>query len=208
MAKIQKKKKKINVNKCPVLKLNKGYMPIDVCTWGDAVRDWYTGRAEIVHSYAEVYLHGGMDALTGEQFVMNCPSVIRMLDSDVTGYGMVSALPLTRKNILDRDKGKCAYCGCALTVSTMTIYHVYSESKGGLSDWANLRATCHKCNSDKADKTLSEIGWKLRSRVGIPTLTKDAPKSIIGKIGGRIGDESWRKYIYWSVETTEKIRDV
>jgi hypothetical protein len=99
----------------------------------------------------------------------------------------VNTLPLTRKNILDRDKGLCAYCGCKLTMSTMTLDHVYPVSKGGLSDWANLRAACSKCNGEKGNKTLSELGWKLRSRVGIPMLTKGAPKNVITKIGGRVG---------------------
>ena len=93
-------------------------------------------------------------------------------------------------------------------MSTVTLDHVYPVSKGGLSDWANLRAACSKCNGEKGNKTLSDLGWKLRSRVGIPTLTKGAPKNVITKIGGRIADESWRNYIYWNVDTEEKIRDM
>lgn len=208
MKRVNKKHRKLSNSACPVLVLNKAYMPIDVCTWGDAVRDYFNKRADIVHNYEDVDLHGGFDVVTGEQFTMKCPAVIRMLESDVNGFGIVNMLPLTRKNILDRDKGKCAYCGDILKLSTMTLDHVYPESKGGLSDWANLRASCGKCNSAKGDKTLSELGWTLRSRVGIPTLTVHAPKSIVTKIGGRIPDESWRAYIYWSVETTEKMRDV
>jgi len=207
-SKLQKRQKTININKHPVLVLNKAYMPIDVYEWGDAVCDWFSGRAEIIDEYADVKLHGGLDALTGEQFVMNCPSVIRKIGADCEGGRFVSTLPLTRTNILERDKHRCVYCGCKLTLSTMTLDHVYPESKGGLSDWANLRAACSKCNGEKGDKTLSELGWKLRSRVGIPSLTTGAPKNIITKIGGKIADESWRKYIYWSVETTEKIRDI
>lgn len=208
MATLQKKKKNRSCGKYEVLVLNKSYMPINVCAWGDIIGIWYTGRAEIIEEYEDKLLHGGFNPITAEQFVMKCPSVIRMLDSDVGGYHMTSTLPLSKKNILDRDKGSCAYCGCKLSLSTMTLDHVYPESKGGLTDWANLRAACSLCNSAKADKTLKQLGWKLRSRVSIPSLTAKAPKSIISKIGGRISDESWRKYIYWSVETTEKIRDI
>jgi 5-methylcytosine-specific restriction endonuclease McrA len=206
--KLQKRQKTININKHPVLVLNKAYMPIDVYEWGDAICDWFCNRAEIVDEYTDVKLRGGMDAITGHQFSMNCPSVIRKTGADGEGGRFVNFLPLTRTNILDRDKYLCAYCGCKLTLSTMTLDHVYPESKGGLSDWTNLRAACSRCNGEKGDKTLSELGWKLRSRVGIPTITKGAPKNIVTKIGGKIADESWRKYIYWSVETTEKIRDI
>lgn len=206
--KLQKRQKTININKHPVLVLNRSYMPIDIYEWSDAVCDWFNNRAEIIEEYTDIQLHGGYDSVTGRQFSMNCPSVIRKFCTDGAAYCMVSALPLTRKNILDRDKGRCVYCGCNLTISTMTLDHVYPESKGGLTDWANLRAACSKCNGEKGNKLLSELGWKLRSRVGIPGLTKDAPKNIITKIGGIIADESWRKYIYWNVETPEKIRNI
>ena len=208
MSYLQIKRNKVTTSKPLVLVLNKGYMPIDVRPWGVAIGDIFTGRADIVHNYEDVTLHAGFDAITNSQFTMPCPAVVRMVHSDVGVYAMSTTLPLTRKNILDRDKGKCAYCGTYLNMSSMSIDHVYPESKGGLTDWMNLRACCTKCNSTKGSKTLSELGWTLRSRVGIPTLSKDAPKNIINKIGGRIEHESWRKYIYWSVETKEKIRDV
>lgn len=206
--KLQKRQKTININKHPVLVLNKAYIPIDVYEWEAAICDWFSDRAEIVDEYTNIKLHGGVDVKSGNQFVMNCPSVIRKITADCDGGRFVSSLPLTRNNILERDKHMCAYCGCKLTLATMTLDHVYPESKGGLSDWTNLRASCSKCNSQKGDKTLSDLGWKLRSRVGIPTIAKGAPKNIITKIGGKIADESWRKYIYWSVETAEKIRDM
>ncbi len=206
--KLTKRPKTVNINNHPVLVLNKAYMPIDIYDWGDAISDWYVGRAEIVAEYSDMTLHGGYDPVTGEQFSMNCPSVIRKIGTEGMHGCYVNTLPLTRKNILDRDKGLCAYCACKLTMSTMTLDHVYPVSKGGLSDWANLRAACSKCNGEKGNKTLSELGWKLRSRVGIPMITKGAPKNIITKIGGRIADESWRDYIYWMIDTEEKIRDI
>lgn len=183
-------------------------MPIDTCNWETAITNWANGRAVIEDYYEDVVLRSAPDSNGVPRFVMNCPSVIRMIDCDVSAHDMVKTLPLTRKNILERDHYECAYCGTPLTLSTLTIDHVYPDSLGGLWDWANLRACCHPCNAVKGDKTLSELGWKLRRRVGIPTLTVDAPKSIITTIGGRVPHESWRKYIYWQVETKEKIRDI
>ena len=78
---------------------------------------------------------------------------------------------------------------------------IYEKVKGVLKPFVQV-------GGEKGNKLLSELGWKLRSRVGIPGLTKDAPKNIITKIGGIIADESWRKYIYWNVETPEKIRNI
>lgn len=203
-----KRKARATKKKHIVLKLNKAYMPIDVCTWEEAVTDWANGRAVIEASYDDVLLRSGMDAEGNPRFSMNCPSVIRMINSNVSKFDTVKTLPLTRKNILDRDHGECAYCGDKLTLSTLTIDHVYPDSKGGLWDWANLRASCLKCNNTKGDKTLSELGWTLRRRVGVPTLSKGAPKSIVAKIGGRVPHDSWKQYIYWQVETKEKLRDI
>ena len=191
-----------------VLKLNKAYIPIDICTWEEAVCDWFTGRATIETYYEDITLRSGKNSIESDYNEMQCPCIIRMVDSDVRQYDMVQTLPLTRKTIFERDDGRCCYCGNDLTMSSMTLEHVYPESKGGLSDWANLRACCSPCNSEKGDKLLSELGWVLRKRVGIPTLSKSAPKNIFNKMGGRIPHESWRPYIYWSVDTKEKIRDI
>lgn len=183
-----------------VLVLNKAHMPVDVINWQEAISDWYTGRAEILCEYDDVWLHSAT-----KEFL--CPSVIIKVDSKPSGHDIVKTLPFNRRNILDRDHGECAYCSIPLTVSTMTIDHVFPTSRGGLNDWANVRASCLDCNNKKGDQLLSELGWTFRRRVGIPMLSKKAPKTVIVKIGGRVPHESWKQYIYWSVETEEKIRD-
>jgi len=192
-----------------VLVLNKGYMPIDVKNWTEAVSDWFSGRADIISSYEDVMLNSGKNRAGEINWRMECPSVIRMLDNIKGDQGaMVNILPMNRKNILDRDHSECAYCADKLTMTTMTIDHVYPISKGGLNDWANVRASCTKCNCLKGDKTLSELNWKLRRRVGVPTLSNNAPQSVICKIGGRILHDSWRPFIYWSLEQEDKLRDI
>lgn len=204
-----RKKTQWNNGSAKVLVLNKGYMPIDVKDWTEAVSDWYAGRADIVDVYDTIILRSGKNKSGQISNEMECPSVIRMLDNISGDQGaLVNILPMTRKNILDRDHSECAYCGVKLNLSNMTIDHVYPISKGGLNDWANVRACCLKCNGIKDNKTLSELGWKLRRRVGVPSLSTKAPRSVISKIGGRILHESWRPFIYWSVEQEDKLREV
>ena len=183
-----------------VLVVNNGHMPIDVINWQEAISDWYSGRAEILCEYDDVWLHSAHDKLL-------CPSVIVKVDSKPSSHDIVKTLPFTRRNILDRDHGECAYCAVKLSVATMTIDHVFPTSRGGINDWINVRAACLDCNNKKGSDLLSELGWKFRRRVGVPMLTKNAPKSVITKIGGRVPHDSWRQYIYWSVATDEKIRD-
>lgn len=74
---------------------------------------------------------------------------------------------VTRRGVLRRDQFKCAYCG----KTANTIDHVIPRSRGGINSWENLVAACLTCNSRKADKTLSQLGWQLlitprRPRVG------------------------------------------
>jgi len=190
-----------------VLVLNAAYSPTDVVSWEEAISDYFAGRAEIVSSYDDFTLRSAFDKKGNRTIEMDCPSIIRKPHAKAKSTIMVKVLPLTKRNILDRDKSKCVYCGIPLTITTMTIDHVYPLSKGGLDDWCNVRASCLSCNNIKSDKLISDLGWKLRTRVGIPTLDKSVPKSVINKIGGRIPHESWRPYIYWVVSTTEKVRE-
>ena len=55
------------------------------------------------------------------------------------------------------------YCGCNGRDTTLTIDHVTPVSKGGRNTWINLVTACMACNQRKGDKTLQQLGWKLRS---------------------------------------------
>jgi 5-methylcytosine-specific restriction endonuclease McrA len=39
---------------------------------------------------------------------------------------------------------------------------VIPRSRGGGHNWENVVSACHKCNHVKADKTLKDLGWRLR----------------------------------------------
>ena len=67
-------------------------------------------------------------------------------------------VPLTRAGLMHRDRYRCAYCGGRAE----TIDHVVPRSRGGPHSWTNCVACCAKCNHRKADKLLSELGWRLR----------------------------------------------
>jgi 5-methylcytosine-specific restriction endonuclease McrA len=85
------------------------------------------------------------------------PSVIRL-----RGYVRVpyrATLPLNRRNLVARDRGRCAYCGGRGD----TIDHVIPRSRGGRHEWTNVVAACQPCNGRKGDKLLAELGWTLPS---------------------------------------------
>jgi len=58
----------------------------------------------------------------------------------------------TKKHILQLTEGRCFYCGCGLTVATMTRDHVYPKLRGGAGRPFNLVASCGPCNWRKGSK--------------------------------------------------------
>jgi 5-methylcytosine-specific restriction endonuclease McrA len=91
------------------------------------------------------------------------PSVVRL-----TRFVRVPFRPhvtLTRRAVFARDGGRCVYCG----VTANTIDHVLPRSRGGHHAWDNVVAACNRCNHIKADRTLGELGWRLRRQPAAPT---------------------------------------
>jgi 5-methylcytosine-specific restriction endonuclease McrA len=83
--------------------------------------------------------------------------------------GSALALPSTL-----RDGHRCRYCGHAAE----TLDHVIPRSRGGRHVWENLVAACRRCNHTKADRTLDELGWTLRS--GQPDAPRGAARLLLG----------------------------
>ncbi len=87
---------------------------------------------------------------------LNLPAVIRLVRFVKIPYR--HAVPLSRKAIFARDGGRCVYCAAPAT----SIDHVVPRSRGGLHNWENVVSACHRCNHLKADRTLKDLGWRLR----------------------------------------------
>jgi 5-methylcytosine-specific restriction endonuclease McrA len=79
-------------------------------------------------------------------------------------------VPYTKKNVLVRDRHKCAYCG--VKSKDLTIDHVLPRSRGGKTDFDNCVACCRKCNDKKGAKTPREAGLALRKRPFQPTISE------------------------------------
>jgi 5-methylcytosine-specific restriction endonuclease McrA len=90
------------------------------------------------------------------------PSVIKL--STYVRVPYRARVPLTRAGLMYRDRYRCAYCGGRAE----TIDHVVPRSRGGPHTWTNCVASCAKCNHHKADRLLSELGWRLRVKPSAP----------------------------------------
>lgn len=131
------------------LVLNATYEPLGVVTERRALLLVLNHRAVTVEN-SETVLHYAGGELT-------LPAVIRLNKFVRIPYR--HAVPLSRRAIFARDGGKCVYCSAPAT----SIDHVMPRSRGGQHAWENVVSACHKCNHQKADRTLKEIGWRLRT---------------------------------------------
>jgi 5-methylcytosine-specific restriction endonuclease McrA len=84
------------------------------------------------------------------------PSVVRLIRYIRVPHR--AAVPLTRRAVFARDGGRCVYCDSPAT----SLDHVVPRSRGGEHVWTNVVSACRRCNHVKADRSVSDLGWRMR----------------------------------------------
>ncbi|MCS6953305.1 MAG: HNH endonuclease [Bryobacteraceae bacterium] len=166
----------------PVLVLNASYEPIHICAARRAIVLLLKGVAA-AEELSHVVVHSAWRA-------MPLPSVIRLLEYRRIPH---QTRPLSRKNILMRDRYTCQYCGRTLPSSELTLDHVIPRSRGGETAWENLVTCCHDCNNRKGNRTPEEAGMKL-TRLPRP-FTLHTSRHIMRQLAH--ADERWKKYLFY-----------
>jgi 5-methylcytosine-specific restriction endonuclease McrA len=160
------------------LVLNASYEGISVTTARHALTLVYKGAA-VVQEPSKHFVRTS-------QISIPVPDVIRLIR-----YRRVPRQnrSVSRKGILLRDNFSCQYCGKQLPAGDLTLDHVVPRSRGGLSTWENLAASCFPCNNRKRDRTPQEAGL---------TLAKQPRQlSIHSKHKMLQGDQSkWAAYLF------------
>lgn len=111
--------------------------------------------AVLVLAAKAVSLQDGEVVLHAERVSIAVPSVVRLMRYVRVPYR--THVPLTRKGVLTRDRHRCVYCGAIAT----SLDHVVPRSRGGQHSWDNVVAACGRCNHQKADRPLHELGWRI-----------------------------------------------
>jgi 5-methylcytosine-specific restriction endonuclease McrA len=137
------------------LVLNAGYEPLAVVSFKRALILVLNQKATVLAGSGEKLVHSA-----SEEYAL--PSVILL--QRYVRVPSSRTVPVSRRGVLRRDGYRCVYCQKAAN----TIDHVQPKSRGGKDTWENLVACCLKCNNTKSDKTLSELGWELRSQPRMP----------------------------------------
>jgi 5-methylcytosine-specific restriction endonuclease McrA len=189
-----------NLCQKPVLVLNSAYEPLNICSAKRAMKLIVKGvaRAEESHEDQKFYSGKMWDENSGELVTVDffLPSVIRLLEYR---YIPIRTQIVTRKNIFNRDKNTCLYCGEEFTVRHLTLDHVIPRSRGGKSTWENLVTCCMPCNKRKGDKMLHEL-HDMKLRYTPKPLSSHTSRFILRNMGN--GDPMWRKYLFF--EGTEQ----
>ena len=160
-----------------VLVLNASYEPLNITTWRRATVLMLKGKAESLEEDPNLKIRPDK----------NLPSVIRLRYFIKVPY---RDIPLTRKNILQRDNNSCQYCG--YTGPKLSIDHVIPRSRGGSDNWENVTTACLTCNVLKGSRTPEEASMPLNRKPHKPlnNLSFEATRQInSGK------HKEWGKYV-------------
>ena len=160
-----------------VLVLNASYEPLNITSWRRATVLMLKGKAVSLEENPNCKIRPDT----------NLPTVIRLRQFIKVPY---RDIPLTRKNILQRDNNRCQYCG--YEGSKLSIDHVMPRSRGGPDSWENVTTACLACNVQKGNRTPKEANMPIKRKPHKPlsNLSFEATKMISsGK------NKEWGKYV-------------
>jgi len=160
--------------KYQTLVLNASYEPINIVADTRAVVLLLQGKAESVLDTNRI-CGSAHDAIM-------FPSVIRLVY--MADVPRLRQLPLSRRNLFDRDNYTCQYCGDKPV--KLEVEHVIPRAKGGKNTWQNVTTACRQCNAYKRDRTPQEAGMVLMSKPYAP--------SRVAIIAAR-GHDEWSAYL-------------
>jgi 5-methylcytosine-specific restriction endonuclease McrA len=133
-----------------VLVLNASYEPLNVCSVRRAHVLVFKGKAEVLEEH-ELPLHSATTTFPR-------PHVIRLVT--YVRVPRAAQRKISRRALFARDGWSCVYCGTS--GGRLTLDHVVPRSRGGNHEWANVVSACRRCNHVKADRTVSDLGWRMQ----------------------------------------------
>ncbi len=160
-----------------VLVLNQNYEPLNVCHVRRAIVLLFNGKAETVEN--------GRGHIYTTTRLLDLPSVIRLF---YMVKKPIMRRKLTRREVFERDRYKCQYCG--RQTRDLTLDHVMPRFRGGKHSWDNIVSACMTCNHRKAARTPQEAGMRL---LHVPTAPPLNPYHIFyHHLHSR---QEWQKFI-------------
>ena len=192
-----------------VLVLNRSWVAVNVAPVRRAIGLLYQDLARAVHpddySLYDFSDWCELSKLRSEGRFLHTPSLRVRIPEVILLNGFNGffhkEVRFSRRNIFERDKNTCQYCGKKFARPELTIDHVVPRSKGGYDSWTNLVLACVKCNVKKGGRTPREAG--------MPLIRKPLKPHWLPKLGARMPTSrisSWQRFLdtaYWDAELRE-----
>ncbi len=175
------------IQNCRTLVLNAdfqplSYFPLSLWDWQESIKAVFLNKVNVVSEY---------------DFVARSPNARITIPSVVALKNiapMDRSAAFTRFNVFLRDNFTCQYCEVKKTASDLTFDHIIPRSKGGKTSWKNVVSSCKDCNFRKGNKTLEEIGFKLKKNPINPSVRK-LQESGRFVVPSQL-HESWKDFLY------------
>jgi len=170
------------------LLLNVTYEPIRLISWKRAVTLTFLKKADVLSEYDI--------PLRSRYLELKMPAVIILKKY----HKSRESVRMSRENIYARDQYTCQYCGNRFKPDELTLDHVMPQSRGGISSWKNLVASCATCNSEKSNNTPKEAGMPL---LRTPFKPKWMPAVLVKAIENKEVPKQWVDWIKWINQTDQ-----
>jgi 5-methylcytosine-specific restriction endonuclease McrA len=185
----------------PVLTLNSGMIPIDICNVRQAVILQVLQKAEAVKVDSAF-------TIRSQYLSIPLPRVIMLFN-----YHKIPKkhVVFSRLNIIYRDDMHCQYCGRQYPMNDLTVDHVIPISRWDEIDeghkpdhpnsWDNQVCACKTCNALKGNRLIGECNLRLIRR---PVEPKYMPYLVISR--DKADKYGWIEFLNYNVRIVEAIR--
>lgn len=150
-----------------ILSLDAHGVPHRWISWQQAV--WYYARERVAWELGSpaFTVMGGHNRV-GDQSSITAASIIAVKGRAMAIKGFTQVPPLSNRELFQRDRYTCAYCGDDDHPQKCTRDHIKPLSRGGQDSWMNVVTACRVCNQKKGSRTLDETGLELLYAPYIP----------------------------------------
>jgi len=184
----------------PVLTLNSGMIPIDICNVKEAITLQLLNKAGVVKVDQKYRIRS-------QYLSLPLPRVIMLFN-----YHRIPRKTVvhSRLNIIYRDDMRCQYCGQKFSMDKLTVDHIIPHSRWDSlpinnkpiseNSWENQVCACKYCNTKKGNKLLDECGFTLIRK---PTEPKYMPYLVISR--EKACEYGWIEFLSYNVRIIEAI---
>lgn len=144
-----------------ILTLDANGAPHRWVTWQHACFYYAKGQVAWTAGAEAFAVTGGYNRVSGERSRIVASSIIAIKGRPLAGRSFGRVPPLSNRELFQRDRFLCAYCGSLLQGAKLTRDHVVPFSRGGRDIWMNVVTACRPCNEKKSDLTPEQARMEL-----------------------------------------------